>query len=216
MTFWHHVFDIMVEPKTPPSDHAKHLHFKHTSHKNACNSDTAQNIDYLGFSLLSITSLYSQDHPISLSHKYPKPLTFREVEFRQGCSPFSCPGAWTKVEGAKNKPQGEKPRPLSQGSKQGSRSQTWTVAWGLPPSAPKSCVPLAQAHKLNLNSPLLLNLLTLQRRIDLSSELGGNLQVTRQKVVHGACADEQKQKFLDLQKFLKNFAKNQKFRKLCF
>ena len=50
----------------------------------------------------------------------------------------------------------------------------------------------------------------------MSSELGGNLQVTRQKVVHGACADEQKHKFLDLQKFLKNFAKNQKFWKLCF
>ena len=69
-------FDIR-EPKTPPSDGVKHVHFKHTSHENARNSDTAQNIDYLGFSLLPITSLYSQDHPIPLSHKYPKPFIFR-------------------------------------------------------------------------------------------------------------------------------------------
>ena len=87
------LFDIR-EPKTPPSDRAKHLHFKHTYHENSCNSDTAQNVDYLGFSLLSITSLYSQDHPISLSHKYPKPLAFREVDMR-GYKPFLCCESWS-------------------------------------------------------------------------------------------------------------------------
>ena len=56
---------------------------EHVSHEEACNANNLHTTLITSPFFLSSTPFpHASDHPASLSHKYPKPLIFTEVDLR--------------------------------------------------------------------------------------------------------------------------------------
>ena len=79
------VHDLLVSegPKLHPQNMLTLPFPEYASHEEACILAVPAQNDYLTFFFPAITfPQHASDHPASLSHKYSKPLPFREADFR--------------------------------------------------------------------------------------------------------------------------------------